>query len=370
MSKELPEDFEWLPENLVQEIERVARVHRLSRAKKAHLRREVEKQYRQMKFEPGEALGIIAAQSISEPATQMTMRAFHIAGAAAIKVTFGLPRLSEIFDARERPKIPAMTIYLKKRYNTASQAKKLADEIVEKTVLDVTRKVVLNLREGTVELEMVGQQKKAIQLLKDKFKNLKVRVRGRRVTFKPKQEMDVKGLQKIKNAILKTHISGIQGITGAAVRRVAGEWFLDTIGTNLAEILSFKQVDATRTVSNDMHEVAKVLGIEAARNLIVREASKTLREQGLDVDIRHLLLVGDLMTFTGEVLGMNRYGVVKAKRSVLSRATFEETVKHLTRAAVTCEVDDFRGIFENVLINQVIPSGTGLAELIAKFAEE
>ena len=131
-----------------------------------------------------------------------------------------------------------------------------------------------------------------------------------------------------------------------------------------------KEVDGRKTVTNNIHEVARVLGIEAARNLIIEEASKTLQEQGLDVDIRHVMLVADIMTFTGKVLPIGRYGVAGRKTSVLSRAAFEETIKHLIRASVRNEVDNFQGIFENVMVGQVVPVGTVSFELIAKFGEE
>jgi len=112
------------------------------------------------------------------------------------------------------------------------------------------------------------------------------------------------------------------------------------------------------------------LGIEAARNLIIKEAIKTLQEQGLDVDARHIILVADIMTSTGKIQSIGRYGVAGAQTSILARAAFEETVKHLVKASIRNEVDEFKGIFENVMIGQVIPAGTGMLELIASLEEE
>jgi DNA-directed RNA polymerase subunit A" len=82
------------------------------------------------------------------------------------------------------------------------------------------------------------------------------------------------------------------------------------------------------------------------------------------------MLVGDIMTLTGSVQSIGRYGVAGAQTSILARAAFEETIKHLVRACLRNEVDNFKGIFENVMVGQVIPSGTGMFELIAKFEEE
>ena len=103
-----------LPTILVEQIEEISKNDRLNKEKKEKLIEEVEKAYVQGRFEPGESIGIIAAQSISEPSTQMTMRTYHFAGTAGIKVTYGLPRLIEIFDAKKEPETPMMTIYLKK----------------------------------------------------------------------------------------------------------------------------------------------------------------------------------------------------------------------------------------------------------------
>jgi DNA-directed RNA polymerase subunit A" len=165
-------------------------------------------------------------------------------------------------------------------------------------------------------------------------------------------------------------VYGIEGILNAIVRSEGEEWIINTIGSNLEKILTLKEVDEKRTVTNDIHETEKILGIEAARNLIVKEVMKTLQEQGLDVDIRHIMLVSDIMTMRGYVRSIGRYGVAGAKTSILTRAAFEETIKHLVKASVMNEVDNFEGIFENVMVGQVIPSGTGMFDLVAKFEEE
>ncbi len=92
----------------------------------------------------------------------------------------------------------------------------------------------------------------------------------------------------------------------------------------------------------------------------------TLKEGGLDVDIRHIILVADMMTADGNIKAIGRYGVAGAKGSVLARANFEETIKHLTRAAVSAEVDRLESIIENIMINQVAPVGTGMFDLVFK----
>jgi DNA-directed RNA polymerase subunit A" len=344
---------------------------KLSEEQKAKLEEEVKKKYFQSIFEPGEAIGIISAQSISEPATQMTMRTYHFAGSAGIRVTYGLPRLIEIFDAKKEPETPFMDIYLKKPFNNRETARKLAEKIVEKKISDVIKSISLNLGENSIEIEPLDLKRAETitELIKENVKGVKINLKGKKIVVKAKPEIDVKELQRMKVKIMNLHVSGVKGISNAIIRREGEEWIINTVGSNLKEVLSLKEVDETRTVTNDIHETASVLGIEAARNVIINEALKTMQEQGLDVDIRHIILVGDIMTFAGEIKPIGRYGVAGAQTSILARAAFEETIKHLVRASIRNEVDNFLGIFENVMVGQVIPSGTGMFDLLAKFEE-
>jgi len=361
-----------LPPRIIEEIEEVSRQKKLNKEQKQKLVDEVRRFYLKSRFEPGETVGILAAQSISEPATQMTMRTYHFAGSAGIRVTYGLPRLIEIFDAKREPETPVMTIYLKKNFNNRDTARILAEEIVEKNIEDVTRRVSINLNEGAIEIEPIDMKRvpTIIKAIKDGIKEVNVKEKAKKISISPKSEMNIKDLQKIKEKLLGIHISGIKKISNAVVRREGEEWIINTVGSNLEEILQLKEVDDERTITNNIHEVASILGIEAARKVAISEALKTLQEQGLDVDIRHIMLVGDIMSMTGEIKSIGRYGVAGAQTSVLARAAFEETIKHLVRASIRNEVDSFQGIFENVMVGQVIPSGTGMFDLVAQFSEE
>ncbi len=372
MKESQKESLVELPKIVLENIEKVAQKKRLTKEQKELLRREVEKVYMKQKVEPGEAIGIIASQSISEPATQMTMKTFHFAGAAGVKITQGLPRLIEIFDAKREPETPMMTIYLKKEYNNAESAEKFAEEIIERKIVNIVKNVSINLNEGIIEIELSDRKREGtvIKSIRESLENVNVRTRGEKIVVAPKEELSIKDLQKLRNDILKIKISGIRGIENAVVRMEGNDWIVTTIGSNLADILKLKEVDEQRTITNDIHETAKVLGIEAARNLIIEEATKTLQEQGLDVDVRHVMLVSDIMCFSGEVRPIGRYGVAGSKTSILARAAFEETIKHLVRASIRNESDNLSGIFENVMIGQVIPSGTGMFDLIANFPEE
>jgi len=372
MSKELqmqyPNEMK-LPEKLAKEIESVSKEKGLNKRQREKLKAEVKKLYIKGKVEPGEVMGIIAAQSISEPATQMTMRTYHFAGSAGIKITYGLPRLVEIFDAKRSPHTPVMTVFLKPKFNNKGMARKIAEKIIEERISNVTKRVSIVLSENRIEIEPLDLKriKKMASLVKENIKKIGVKIKGRRIDVFTEEELELKSLVKIKEKIMNIHVDGIKNVLNAVVRREGEEWVINTIGSNLEEILKIKEVDETRTITNDIHETRKILGVECARNLIIEEALKTMQEQGLDVNVRHVMLVADIMCFTGDVKPIGRYGVAGAQSSILARAAFEETIKHLVRASVRNEVDKFEGIFENVMIGQVVPSGTGMFDLIAKF---
>jgi DNA-directed RNA polymerase subunit A" len=361
-----------LPRALVDEIEKIAKEKRLSNEKKDRLLEIVKRTYLKCMFEPGEAIGIITAQSISEPATQMTMRTYHFAGSAGIKVTYGLPRLIEIFDAKREPETPVMEIYLKKEFNNREIAKKLAESIVEKKISSVAGRVSVNLSENCIEIEPDDLKRlgKIARIIKENMQNsVRVKEKAKSIVVYPKEEVNIRELQNLREKIMNLHFDGIKNIVNAIVRKEE-DWIINTLGSNLEEVLKIDEVDETRTITNDVHEAFRIFGIEAARNVIIREAMKTLEEQGLNVDIRHILLVGDIMTMTGMIQSIGRYGVAGAQTSILSRAAFEETIKHLVKASIRNEVDEFKGIFENVMVGQVVPSGTGMFDLVARFKEE
>ena len=144
------------------------------------------------------------------------------------------------------------------------------------------------------------------------------------------------------------------------------EFIIITAGSNLNDVLGLKEVDASRTVSNDVFETAKILGIEAARQIIMNEVNKVIEAQGLNVDLRHVMVVADTMCFNGNVLGITRYGIVSEKASVLARASFETPIKHIINASLVGEVDQLNSVVENVMLNQPIPVGTGLPGLVTK----
>jgi DNA-directed RNA polymerase subunit A' len=329
--------------------------------------------YKRALMEPGEAVGIVAAQSIGEPGTQMTLRTFHYAGVREQNVTLGLPRLIEIVDARRVPSTPIMTVYLSGEHGKSREsAVKIARNIVYTTLEDLAEAIYEDpIREEiVVELNTAMMEDRGVtsQGLKDglEIQNCTVRIRGKNIHIKPKK---AETLKKLLDKVSSFHIKGVASTKRVLVTEERGEWVIRTDGSNLPRVLEVHGVDTSRTTTNNIHEIAKTLGIEAARNALINESKGVLEEQGLDVDIRHVMLVADMMTSTGEVQQIGRHGISGKKSSVLARAAFEITVPNIVDAAVKGESDPLKGVTENVIVGQSIPIGTGLVELYMSSSE-
>jgi DNA-directed RNA polymerase subunit A'' len=322
--------------------------------------------YKRALVEPGEAVGIVAAQSIGEPGTQMTLRTFHYAGVREQNVTLGLPRLIEIVDARRMPSTPIMSTYLDKEHRESKKkATEVAREVISTTLEDITKAMYVDPEAGEVVIQldktMMEDRGVTTEGLEEALRlpNCTMRTKEDRVYLKPKKIEPRKLLDKVTSH----HVKGIPGIRRVLVTEEKGEWVIRTDGSNLPKVLDIEGIDPTRTVTNHIHEIAKTLGIEAARNVIIKEAMGVLEEQGLDVDIRHVMLVADIMTVTGEVRQIGRHGISGEKSSVLARAAFEITVPNIVEASIKGESDPLKGVTENVIVGQSIPIGTGLVDL-------
>ncbi len=333
-----------------------------------------EEAYRKARVIPGEAVGTIAAQSIGEPGTQMIMRTHHFSGATELDVTLGLPRIIEIFDARKTPATPSMTIYLKKEFsNDEVKVKDIATKLLELTVKDVMDKIIVKLANNIITIQLSGDKLKQFKIDAEEIsRQISKKVRGVECSFEgnvinikgPKD--DISKLYKLRAKVKDTHIQGIPRITQVLPVKTLNEWIIKTAGSNLKEVIKLPEVDETRVITNDLFETQAVLGIEAARNAIINETKLTLKDQGLSVDERHLMLLADAMTNAGEIRGTNRYGITKGKASILAKASFEVALRHLFKAAANREVDKLTGIVENVMINQPAPIGTGIIKLVMK----
>ncbi|MCI4320352.1 MAG: DNA-directed RNA polymerase subunit A'' [Thermoplasmata archaeon] len=385
-----------LPEALADELRRRLHHLKVTPAELPKVVRAVVTRYAHNRVDAHESVGILAAQSIGEPGTQMTLRTFHYAGVAEMNVTLGLPRLIELVDARRVPSTPMMTVYVEKKLKSDRVAvEQIALQIEVTTVPDVASigtvveelKVVVTPQPSAMQARGV----KRADLEAALAENLDVRKvkisngsgGGETRSFEiqlaeaptpapgkvskkeePAEEMPYKKLLAASEEARIIRIKGVAGIKRALIKKEKEEYVIYTEGSALEGVLGIAGVDASRTTTNSVFEIYKVFGVEAARAALMLEANRTLAEQGLAVDIRHLMLVADVMTNEGDIRAIGRHGISGKKTSVLARAAFEITAAHLLRAAIIGEVDELKGVAENIIVGQPITLGTGAVNLI------
>ncbi|MHA1193406.1 MAG: DNA-directed RNA polymerase subunit A'' [Promethearchaeota archaeon] len=358
-----------IPQDLIDKIRNKLKDEELEEEQLEYLLNKIYINYNNARVETSEPVGTVAAQSIGEPGTQMTLRTFHYAGVEEFSVTQGLPRLIEIVDARRFPSTPMMEIYLEKPYNESEdKALEVHHRIEQIRIEQIASDVDLDFIDWKIVIHLIPDicDKKNIdidtipEVLKRYKKKGTIVREGNSIIIDPGIE-DLQSLQKLREKILKKVIKGIRGIKRGLLTPTDdnNEWVIKTEGTNLPSVVQIEGVDASRTVSNHIHEIEKLFGIEAARGLIIKEARKVLEQQGLDVDLRHLLILSDLMTVGGEIQSIGRHGISGSKSSVFARAAFEVTVNQLLDAGLYGEEERLLGIPENVIVGQVCPIGSG-----------
>ncbi len=370
MKKELEAFVGKIPQLLLEELEETCPPKKLAKAAQRLL--EV---YEDTKVEAGEAVGLVSAESIGEPGTQMTLNTFKFAGVAEMNVTMGLPRIIEILDGRKEISTPNMEIYLKSPHSKGKDIKKLAYAIKETLFGELVDEFTINIVEQTIEAKLDKTKMDLLEMTPNKvmkaitkaIKGATIKESSNSLLFKLKGKEDtvLNEIYALKEKIKNTYVSGVKGITQVLPVKRQEEFIILTAGSNLGKVLELEFVDGSRTTTNDIHEISEVLGIEAARQAIINEVYNVIETQGLSVDIRHIMLVSDTMCQTGKVKGITRYGVVSEKASVLARASFETPIKHIINAAVSGEVDNLNSVVENVMINQPVPVGTGIIGLTA-----
>jgi len=333
--------------------------------------------YNKAKVEPGQAVGIVTAQSIGEPGTQMTLRTFHFAGIRERNVTLGLPRLIELVDARKKPVTPTMDIFLNAELKTSREKaievarntlQTKVSSLISDTETNYSTEIKLHfdskrLRERDISVEEIDE---VLQSNK-KFKTV---LQGNSITLTLVEESDAPTVITIRNKVLNTTVKGVPDIERITLVQKDNEWIIQTTGSNLAKVLGVEGIDKNNVRTNNVFEIASTLGIEAARNALINELNSTLEDQGLEVDIRYIMLVSDLMCSKGYMQQIGRHGIAGTKDSVLARAAFEITVPTIARAAVSGEVEKLRGVTENVIVGSQIPIGSGTVDLYMQVSKK
>jgi DNA-directed RNA polymerase subunit A" len=313
--------------------------------------------------------------------THNTMNTFHYAGVAEIDVTQGLPRLIELVDARKTPDTPMMTVHLEGEYATDREKAHEVVWSIEATRILALGDVSTNVADMLVRIDLNddtllerwpthSDPSEVAGIVAETIEDslgVDTRQSGTVIEFGP-SEPSYRELLQLVERLRDIVFKGIEEIERVVIRKeeIDGdeEFVLYTEGSAFGDTLDIEGVDASRTTCNNIHEIYRNLGVEAARETIIDETKNTLEEQGLDdVNVRHLMLVADIMTNNGEIDSIGRHGISGSKDSVLARAAFEVTVNHLLDAAIHGEYDELDGVIENVIAGKPISLGTGDVDL-------
>ncbi|XP_058788636.1 DNA-directed RNA polymerase III subunit RPC1 [Phymastichus coffea] len=347
-----------------------------------------KEKYMKARIEPGTAVGALAAQSIGEPGTQMTLKTFHFAGVASMNITQGVPRIKEIINANPKISTPIITASLE--IDTDPEYARRVKSRIEKTTLGEITEYIEQLylpddcflllkidvdRIKLLKLE-VDVQSIRYSLCTSKFKILpkNVEVHGDSIIIiRPNRQKNNNlshSLTLLKDQVPNVIVKGIASVSRAVIHNDdssgATRYTLLVEGDNMREVMATLGVNGIRTTSNNTIEVFRTLGIEAARATIMTEIKLVMENHGMSIDRRHPMLVADLMTGRGEVLGITRQGLAKMKESVLNLASFEKTADHLFDAAYYGQKDAICGVSESIIMGIPVPVGTGIFKLLHK----
>eukprot|EP00923_Selenidium_pygospionis_P016284 GHVN01028506.1.p1 GENE.GHVN01028506.1~~GHVN01028506.1.p1 ORF type:complete len:2000 (-),score=433.87 GHVN01028506.1:415-6282(-) len=340
--------------------------------------------------EPGDAVGAMGAQSIGEPGTQMTLKTFHFAGVASMNVTLGVPRIKEIINAAQNIQTPIIDVpfvieddysyalmvkgriertylseiacHVKEVYSAsgAHLSIKLDREIITRCFLDITAETVRDsiLNAPLKKTAGVAITPPMVEVLTDWKLSLSP----------PKRDGLLFDMQSIKAALLNVVVKGLPNIKRGVIKHEAtpsgANYSLAVEGLGLMEVMGVAGVKGTQVTSNHVMEVKKVLGIEAARGVIISEIQKCMDAYSMEIDIRHIQLLGEVMCFRGDVLGISRFGIQRMRASTLMLASFEETSEHLFEAATHQRRDPVRGVSECIIMGKHVNLGTGAFDLL------
>jgi DNA-directed RNA polymerase III subunit RPC1 len=336
------------------------------------------KKYNKAKIVPGEAVGAVAAQSIGEPGTQMTLKTFHFAGVASMNITLGVPRIKEIINSSKTISTPV--IYAKLLREEDLIAARIVKGRIETTklseILQYIKEVMspkgcyLKLKLDTKTIDSLKLEINMEKICDAILSTKKLKIKEKHIIMESSNKIRIEPydtskenmyftLQIIKKKISNVIVSGIPTISRAVINKKEEEggkltYNLAIEGSGLSEIMRIPGIDHKKCISNNIIEVEKVLGIEAARTTIINEIKFTMSGHSIHVDNRHLQLVADLMTFKGMVLGFTRFGISKMKDSTLMHSSFEKTTDHLYDASFHSRNDIVNGVSECIIMVKII----------------
>ena len=397
----------------------------------------IYEQFEKALVHPGEMVGSITAQSIGEPATQMTLNTFHFSGVASkSQITRGVPRLRELINVSKNPKTPSVTVYLntdiplsKEKtknvinelqytnlryfvkettiyydpniYNKSSsiQEDKLFveeyysifdDSVIFENLSPWVLRIVIDHQYlldkqltmfDIYEHIIIKYESKKLQVIftDDCAETLIIHIRFTYQNISNEiTDLDQKKLKDFEQILINDcAIKGIKKIKKAFMREIKNknykkngesyskkEWIIETNGTNLRQCLCNKNVDSTRTISNDIHEIREIFGIESSRAILFKEIKNVIGDSGIYINSRHLDILVDIMTNKGYIMSIDRHGINRSDTGPLARSSFEETTDQLVKAGIYSQIDNMVSVTANIMTGQKARFGTNMASLI------
>jgi DNA-directed RNA polymerase II subunit RPB1 len=401
--------------------------HRLSQKLFDELMRDIKYRYIKSQTHAGEMVGALAAQSIGEPTTQLTLNTFHSAGTAKANATSGVPRIEELLSASANPKRPGNTVYLRPDISSDQDATiSKMKEIQRTTLRDITKSVriyydppangtvveedmdILALyQEFTVSegdacespwimrLELNDAEQAARNILDltevvTKLKNEKslkiincihsdnsAKKLILRISFDANVVKNPTMLRFLEDKVLDTVLTGVHGVGGVHLRKVKNELVYDEKVAGYAQKEQYVlDVDGT-----NLYQLMVFPGVDGTRTFSndiheindvfgIEAARLAIFEECSEVFVQekvnyhHLSVLVDSMTFSGRIVAVNRFGMNKNETGVLARSSFEETSKNMFNAAMGAEFDTMRGVSANIMFGQKPPCGTGFVDIL------
>jgi DNA-directed RNA polymerase II subunit RPB1 len=407
--------------------------------------------YKKALVAPGEMVGMIAAQSIGEPTTQLTLNTFHFAGVSSkSNVTRGVPRIEEILSLSDNPKSLSCTIYLNKLdcydqnktkdyiskiENTKLRAlvesieicfdpddlntlisedvdlmkeynefEKLLDdcnssydsskdkskwiirmymnkiEMLDKNItMDDLHFALMNSYNNlTCMYTDYNSEKLIFRIRINKNLQLLKKKKNKNVLESLDQSDEIYLLRNLQEELLDNLIlRGIKNIHKVTLRKISDNfeeidtkyikkdlWVLDTLGSNLLDILALDFVDKTRTTSNHIIEIYETFGIEAARQSIFDEFSEVIEFDSTYINYHHLIMLADRMTCNDKMVSIFRHGINNDDIGAIAKASFEETPEMFLKAAKHGELDNMKGVSANIMCGQQGYYGTNCFKVL------
>ena len=376
------------------------------------LKKNINYQYNKSKISPGESVGVLTAQSIGERQTQMTLDTFHSAGVAIKTVITGVPRFSELLNATKEPKSRVCNVYFNKGNDTISELRDtIGNSIVQYNFEDLYKSYTINTENlekpwyksfeilysnqfknysnnisFKIDIQKIHEYSIDIKLIAEKIEQeyddiycvfspnyigeLDIFINTSQVEIPDDNEYIRKNYlniyidEVIINNINSLLICGIKNIEDIFYKRDDSKWMIETYGSNFQSLMSHPDVDKYRLISNDMWEIYNNLGIEAAREFLIEEFKNVISSDGTYINKRHILLLVDMMTFTGSILSISRYGMKKEHTGPLAKASFEESLDNFLKAGIFNDTENTDGVSASIICAKRSKIGTGMNEVL------